>query len=149
MLTVEEDRMLYRHQQDYRVRFGDLDTYRHVNNKAFLSYVEDARVRYLVEVGGFSDHYGGRDGVMVVHVSIDYVSQIEPFERVRVLTRCARLGNKSFTLHHLVLAGAPAPDRVAAGAVTVFASVDMQSNRSCPNNPEMVARIRSYEPSPP
>lgn len=166
MSGEERDRTLYRHSQDYRVRFGDLDTYRHVNNKAFLAYVEDARVRYLVEVGGFSDHYGGRDGVMVVHVSIDYVSQINPFERVRVLTRCDRVGGKSFTLHHLVLAGPentpeetgtaapPAdlptpPDRLAATAVTVFASVDMRTGRSCPNKPEMIARITAYEPRPP
>ena len=165
---VSRDPAWYRHAERYRVRFSDLDTYRHVNNKAFLGYVEDARVRYLVEVGGFDQHYQGEGGIMVVHVSIDYVSQINFFEEVRVLTRCSRLGNRSFTLHHLVLAGPEAPDRpagdatnradqvdrpagdspgrVAATATTVFASVDMTAGRSRPNDPEMVARIREYEP---
>lgn len=176
--TITRDRTAYRHSQTYRVRFGDLDTYRHVNNKAFLGYVEDARVRYLVEVGGFSTHYDGGDGIMVVHVSIDYMSQVNAFEQVRVLTRCARLGNRSFTLHHLVLAGpepttsresavqepasqepadrappgrAPGgePERVAAVATTIFASVSMETGRSQPNRPAMIAGIRAWEPLPP
>jgi YbgC/YbaW family acyl-CoA thioester hydrolase len=120
----------YRHVQTYRVRYADLDTYRHVNNKAFLSYVEDARVHYLMDGAGFSHHQDDTNGVMVVHAGIDYLSQIQPFETVRVYTRTARIGGKSITLHHLIVAepghtpssgstsapGATAAPRVAATA---------------------------------
>ena len=82
---------------------------------------------------------------MVVHVSIDYLSQIGPFEEVEVLTRCARIGGKSVTLHHLVLVG----DRPAATAVTVFASVDLTTGSSRPNDREMVAAISAWEPELP
>lgn len=153
---VSTDRSEYRHMQEYRVRYDDLDTYRHVNNKAFLSYVEDARVRYLVDAAGFSHHHHDTDGVMVVHASIDYRAQIHPFETVRVYTRTARIGDKSITLHHLITAG-PARHmdltdagitehvRTAATSTTVLASVNMKENRSQNNSPAMVETIRAYE----
>lgn len=154
----------YRHIQTYRVRYADLDTYRHVNNKAFLSYVEDARVHYLMEGAGFSHHHDDTNGVMVVHAGIDYLSQIQPFETVHVYTRTARIGGKSITLHHLIVAEPaahlPSPDsangsqdtpssRVAATSTTVLASVDLQTNTARPNAKEMVDHIREYEKIPP
>ncbi|MFP4152750.1 MAG: acyl-CoA thioesterase [Alkalispirochaeta sp.] len=110
-LPVSRDRSEFRHRMRYSVRYDDLDTYRHVNNKAFLSYIEDARVRYLVDAGGFRHHQnrdtGETDGVMLVHSSIDYLAQIHPFETVDVFTRTARVGRSSITLHHLLIAHSP------------------------------------------
>jgi len=125
-LPVSHDRTEYRHHMQYSVRYDDLDTYRHVNNKAFLSYIEDARVRYLVDAGGFRHHEdddirqggdgrggsgtGTAAGIMVVHSSIDYLAQIHPFETVDVYTRTGRVGRSSITLHHLLIARSPARD---------------------------------------
>ncbi|MFW5643994.1 MAG: acyl-CoA thioesterase [Alkalispirochaeta sp.] len=112
-LPVSRDRSEFHHCIRYSVRYDDLDTYRHVNNKAFLSYIEDARVRYLVDAGGFRHHQdrdtGETDGVMLVHSSIDYLAQIHPFETVDVFTRTARVGRSSITLHHLLIAHSPSP----------------------------------------
>ncbi len=52
--VVSRDPGRYRHHRHYSVRFGDLDLYRHVNNKAYLGWIEDARVRYLLDAGQFS-----------------------------------------------------------------------------------------------
>jgi acyl-CoA thioester hydrolase len=141
----------YHHVQEYRVRYEDLNTYRHVNNKAFLSYVEDARVRYLIDAAGFSHHHDDTNGVMVVHSSIDYHAQIFPFETVRVHTRTARIGVKSFTLHHVITAGPGATElfRVAATSTTVLASVNLKEQRSQENSPAMVATIGAYEKGTP
>jgi acyl-CoA thioester hydrolase len=159
--TISLSRADYRHGEHYRVRYSDLDTYRHVNNKSFLTYVEDARVCYLVDVAGFTHHHEGGAGIMVVHVSIDYLSQINAFEQVEVLTRCARIGTRSFTLHHLLLAGAvgdraasgtatvdtagESSSRLAAKVTTVFATVDIQAGRSRDNDPGAMERIAAYE----
>ena len=35
-----------------RVRFGDLDAMRHVNNVAYLTFFEDARIQYLTRLLG-------------------------------------------------------------------------------------------------
>ena len=145
---VETSPENYRHVQTYRVRYGDLDTYRHVNNKAFLTFVEDARVHYLIDAAGFTHHQDEREGVMVVHASIDYMAQIHPFEHVRVYTRTALIGEKSITLHHLIMAG-PQEPRVAAVSVTVLASVDLKTNSSRTNSPAMINAITTFEKLPP
>ncbi|MFW5695925.1 MAG: acyl-CoA thioesterase [Alkalispirochaeta sp.] len=161
----------YRHRQTYRVRYDDLDTYRHVNNKSFLTYIEDARVYYLMDAAGFRHHHDQQHGVMVVHAAIDYLSQIHPFEEVTVYTRCARIGTKSITLHHLLQVERPATasgidrsaeaapastgqrsdtaPRPAAVSTTIFAAVDMQSGRSTPVSQEMIDHINGWEYTPP
>ena len=40
----------YRHRTSLEVRFRDIDAFGHVNNAVFLSYVEQARIRYLLDV---------------------------------------------------------------------------------------------------
>jgi acyl-CoA thioester hydrolase len=40
----------YRHRTTLQVRFRDIDAFKHVNNAVFFSYVEQARIRYLLDV---------------------------------------------------------------------------------------------------
>ncbi len=164
---ISTDPADYRHAETYRVRYADLDTYRHVNNKSFLTYVEDARVLYLVAGAGFRHHHEEQHGIMVVHAAIDYLAQIHAFEEVTVYTRCARIGTKSVTLHHLLQVERPAttggsdasgdaapaskgrrpdaPPRRAAVSTTIFATVDMQTGSSMAVPQEMIDHITEYE----
>lgn len=164
---ISTDPADYRHAETYRVRYADLDTYRHVNNKSFLTYVEDARVLYLVAGAGFRHHHDQQHGVMVVHAAIDYLAQIHAFEEVTVYTRCARIGTKSVTLHHLLQVERPAttggsdpsgdaapaskgrrpdaPPRRAAVSTTIFAAVDMQTGDSMAVPQQMIDHIIEYE----
>lgn len=145
-LSVDRNPRLYRHRREYDVRFSDLDIYHHVNNKAYLAWIEDARVRYLLEAAQFRRGMEeGPHGIMVVHVALDYISQVEAFQMVTILTRCTALGTRSFTLHHLV----QVEDRLAAAGETVFASMDRTTGTSRPNDREMVAAIRAWELCPP
>ena len=147
---VSTDAATYRHRQEYGVRYDDLDTYRHVNNKAFLTWIEDARVRYLIDAAGFRHHTSEDEGVMVVHAAIDYRSQVHAFETVTVHTRCARIGGRSITLHHLVTAsGEDGTARTAATSTTVMAAVDLTANTSMAVPDAVVDHIVGWEPTPP
>ena len=61
-----------RHVFDCHLRWGDMDAYGHVNNVAFLSYLEEARVDMLFVHA--RDHGAERlaEGVIVVRHEIDY-----------------------------------------------------------------------------
>ena len=139
----------YRHQETYRVRYDDLDTYRHVNNKAFLSFIEDARVRYMLDAAGFRHHYTGSIGAMIVHASIDYTSQIQALEEVTVLTRTARFGSSSVTLHHLLLSGesgsAPETKRVSAVSTSVVVTMDLEANSPIHTPEDLVHKVGEWE----
>ena len=46
-----------------QLRFSDIDSYAHVNNVAFLSYLETARVRLHESPSGISTNDGGQPSV--------------------------------------------------------------------------------------
>ena len=83
-----------------QVRFRDLDPMGHVNNAVFLTYIEQARVTYLAEVGAAS---GLEDMNMVVaRVEIDFKAPVRLGQDVEISVRATRFGTKSFDLDYVL-----------------------------------------------
>jgi acyl-CoA thioester hydrolase len=109
-----------------RVRFRDLDALGHVNNAVFLTYIESARIAYLLDLGVAS---GVEDlGIIVARVEIDFRSPLELGEEVEITVRASRFGTKSFDLEHELRAGG----RVVAEAKTVCVGYDYGSGETVP-----------------
>jgi acyl-CoA thioester hydrolase len=89
----------YRFLHPIEVRYGDLDPQGHVNNAKFLTYFEQARVRYWTEVGLFSiDQSFMEIGVIVADIHIRYKEPVKwgvPLKLVHTMAR-----HKSLTLEH-------------------------------------------------
>jgi acyl-CoA thioester hydrolase len=101
-----------------RVRFRDLDALGHVNNAVFLTYIESARIAYLLDLGVAS---GVEDlGIIVARVEIDFRSPLELGEEVEITVQASRFGTKSFDLEHELRAGG----RLVAEAKTVCVGYD-------------------------
>ena len=84
------------------VRYGDLDPQGHVNNAAFLTYLEHARVNYIRHL----DLWDGKSflsiGFILARVELDYKAPILMTDLVEVGVRTSRLGNKSLDMEYLV-----------------------------------------------
>ena len=84
------------------VRYGDLDPQGHVNNAAFLTYLEHARVNYIRHL----DLWDGKSfleiGFILARVELDYKAPILMTDKVEVGVRTSRLGNKSLDMEYLV-----------------------------------------------
>src|SRR5688500_20283980 len=93
-----------RHPTTLQVRFRDIDGFGHVNNAVFFSYVELARIRYLLDVlqpeTGF-EHLP----LILARVELDYRSPIMFGDVVAVDTRVDRIDRSSFVLSHRMKAG--------------------------------------------
>lgn len=80
---------------DCRVRWADLDSYRHVNNVKFFDYLSQARLELLTTAGPL----GPGEPWVVVRQDIDYKMPIdfrrEPYQ---VRTAVVRVGNSSVEL---------------------------------------------------
>lgn len=74
------------------VRFSDLDTLKHVNNAAYLTYDEIARGHYLRRVGAAID--GGN--FVMARAEVDYIQPILFGQQVEIALRVESVGNKSF-----------------------------------------------------
>ena len=88
----------YRFYHPIEVRYGDLDPQGHVNNAKHLTYFEQARVAYMIELGLFtSDQSFMEIGVILADLHITYLAPVYFGQSIRVGVHPARLGNKSMT----------------------------------------------------
>jgi acyl-CoA thioester hydrolase len=108
------------------VRFGDVDAKGHVNNAVYLTYMESARIAFLLHLGAVT----GLDdlGFIVARVEIDFRSPLSFGEEVEVGVRASRFGTKSFDLEYELHAGG----RVVAHAKSVCVGYDYASRETVP-----------------
>lgn len=90
----------YRFYYPLQVRYADLDPQWHVNNANFLSYLEQARVGYLLELGLFDGKSFFDIGLIVADIHVAYRAPIDLLQRIRIGVRTQRLGTKSLTLQY-------------------------------------------------
>jgi acyl-CoA thioester hydrolase len=102
-----------------RVRFRDLDSLDHVNNAVFLTYLEEARIGYLVPHGAEAAN------MILARVEIDFRAPLREGDEIEIGVRPSKVGTKSFELEYEIRRG----DTVAAQAKTVLVSYDYSNGR--------------------
>lgn len=135
----------YRHRTRLEVRFRDIDAFRHVNNAAFVTYLEQARIRYLIDtlhIEAFQDM-----PVILAAIDVDYRAPIAFEMGVVVDSRVDWVGRTSFSLSHRMTAGlgAEADTRLVAEAQTVLVAYDYEAERPIPVPAEWRAAFEAYE----
>jgi acyl-CoA thioester hydrolase len=84
------------------VRYSDLDPQWHVNHARILTFIEQARFNYLLNLGLFNGNNFLQLSLIVADVHVAYKAPILPGEPVRVGTRISRIGNKSLVFEDQV-----------------------------------------------
>jgi acyl-CoA thioester hydrolase len=130
----------YRYSRAQEVAFRDLDGLGVVNNAVYLTYIETARLGYMVEVLGIRSL--DEVGVIVAKVDIDFRSPARLLETLDVGARIARLGTKSLDMEHEVRG---ADGRLVAQAETVLVSFDYEQGAPVSIPDEWRQRIETYE----
>jgi acyl-CoA thioester hydrolase len=113
-----------------RVRFGDLDAMRHVNNVAFLAFFEDARIQYLRELLGDDPITRGEFGFIFAECKVNYRAPAFFDEEIRTCVRPAEIRRSSvrlaFAMH------AVGDERLLAEGYGVLVGYDYAAGRSMP-----------------
>ena len=86
----------FRFYHPIEVRYGDLDPQEHVNNARYLTYIEQARIAYIRELGLWDGKSFQDIGIILAEARVTFKSPILWGQTVRVGVRVSRLGNKSF-----------------------------------------------------
>lgn len=116
----------FRHRTRIEVRFRDIDAFGHVNNAVFFSYLEQARIRYLLDALE-EPRFDGLP-LILARVELDYRAPMLFGEPVEIGTRVDWIGRSSFGMSHELLAA----DHLAAEASTVLVSYDYERSRPMP-----------------
>lgn len=86
------------------VRYGDLDPQGHVNNAKYLTYFEQARIYYLIQLGLFSKDQSFMEvGVIVADIHITFHSTTHYGDEIKVGVKTTKIGNKSLTVEQCVM----------------------------------------------
>ena len=116
-----------KHHCQIKTRWGDLDAFGHVNNAAYLVYLQEARL-------DFTWYARKAEGpiplaMVVARAEIDFVAGIYDGDKILDVTIwVGRVGNASFTLKYEISEG----EKVYARAETVQVCVDEKTHESKP-----------------
>ena len=134
----------YRFYHPIEVRYGDLDPQGHVNNAKHLTYFEQARIHYMIELGLFTrDQSFMQIGVIVADVHITYLQPIHFGQNIKVGVHAARLGSKSMTWEQNVIDGDTGRE-LARGEV-IIVTYDYKDEKTIPVPQEWRERITAFE----
>ncbi len=96
--TPPRIRASYHHWTTVSIRYCDQDPIGHINNTAMAAYIEQARVALLYPV--LREVAGPHYELVIARLVIEYLKELSFPGNIEVGTRIARIGGKSFLLHH-------------------------------------------------
>jgi acyl-CoA thioester hydrolase len=126
------------------VRYGDLDPQGHVNNAKHLTYFEQARISYFIELGLFTKDQSFMDiGVILADVRITYLAPIYFWQNIKVGVHISKLGNKSMTWEQNIL-NADTGQELAKGDV-IMVAYDYRAEKTMSIPQEWREKITQFE----
>lgn len=118
------------------VRFSELDPLNHVNNAAYLSWFETARIGYIMEYGLTGMTHTDADPQIVVRRQVvDYLKPIFFGETYVTAMRTTRIKPSSLTMEYGVFVGT----EVRATGETVIVSLSQDGRARQPWRTEAIA----------
>ncbi len=112
------------------IRFGDLDAQRHVNNARYFTFLEEARVQYLKNLGLWDGTDFDEIGIILLETTCTFKAPIRYEHKVRAGVKMIKLGNKSMELLHS-LEDAETGDTFATGR-SILVAYDYAAETSIP-----------------
>lgn len=111
-----------------KIRFRDLDTFGHVNNAVYFTFMEMARVDYFTQIGLLRPGAFPSPFFIIAEASCQFKAPIDMDTSLVVQTRVSRLGNSSFDMEYRFVH--QADDVVLATGRTVLVTFDYAAGRS-------------------
>jgi acyl-CoA thioester hydrolase len=125
-----------------RVRFGDLDAMRHLNNVVFLRYFETARIDYMRTLVPTADPIHPESdgmGLIFAECHIAYRSPVRIDEEVVIACTIGEIRRSSFRMDFDMRVG----ERVAAEGYGWLVGFDYESGRAQPLQDELRERLEA------
>jgi len=115
--------------KDIEISWGDMDAFGHVNNAAYLRYMEDARISWLNSLDEALESDG--HGPAVVNININFRRELRFPTTIRVSLNISQASEKR-VLNQYVIADRDNPEAVFADAELTLVWIDRKTRRSMP-----------------
>jgi acyl-CoA thioester hydrolase len=129
------------HETIISIRWGDMDSYRHINNTVYFRYMEQARIEWITSLG-FSCTVE-KEAMIMVNGFCNFYKQVSFPASLRVSTFVGQIGNSTVdllnTMELIETNTDQEPVLCAAGGATMV-WVDLEKNKSMPW-PESILKV--------
>ncbi len=126
------------------VRYGDLDPQGHLNNAKFLTYFEQARIRYFEELGLIQKDLSFMEiGMIIADIHIKYRAPVYLGAAVKVGVKTEAIGGKSITLRETVEDSSTG--QLYADGTVVVVTYDYRTHQTVPVSREWREVLMGYE----
>ena len=130
-----------KHKFKCQVRWGDLDAFMHVNNAAYLTYIQEARVDFTVYSRQRANLQPVLIEMVVAHADIDYINPIyDAGIEIDIAVWVSKIGKSSFVLQYEL----SKDGKIYAKAKTVQVTVSMETKTSRPVNEQEREFLSKY-----
>lgn len=134
----------FKHKIKIKVRFSDLDAMQHVNNSAYLTYLEEARIDYFNNL--FNRKKDSLDFTAVIaRIEIDYINPIYWGDDIEVYTCVSDVGNKSITMSHIIAKRKGSELITIAESITRLVYYNYRTHSSMIIPEDVKNQIRNFE----
>ncbi len=125
------------------IRWGDMDSFGHVNNAVYFTFCESARIAYFDAVGVEAARVPPSHGPVLAQASLNFRSQVRYPASLEACARATRIGNRSFSLDYAIFD--QSDQTIVAEGTSVIAWIDYAVGRSVPLPEVLIERIRGLE----
>ena len=134
----------FRFYHPIEVRYGDLDPQGHVNNAKHLTYFEQARIAYLMELGLFTKDQSFMEiGVILADIHITYLAPVYFGQNIKVGVHIVELRNKSMKWEQNIL-DVESGREIAKGEV-IMVTYDYRAGKTISIPQEWREKITQFE----
>jgi acyl-CoA thioester hydrolase len=131
----------FRHTLPIQLRFNDVDKFGHVNNTVYFSFYDLGKTEYFSSV--CPDVDWEKEGIVVVHIEVNFLSQIFGDDHIAVQTAVSEIGTKSFHLVQRVID--TDTQEVKCVCSSVMVAYDLVKHESMAMPDKWVDAICAYE----
>ncbi len=126
------------------VRYGDLDPQGHLNNAKYLTYFEQARVKYVQELGLFRKGQSFFEiGMIIADIHIVFHAPILWGTPIKVGAKITKMGKKSLVVLQNII-HAETGEIYASGEV-ISVTYDYHTEKTIPIPDKWREKINAYE----
>lgn len=86
----------------YIVRISDINYGNHVANSAVLNFFQDARIRYLKEIGDFEELNIGGCGIILPEANVKYRAEMFLADELKIGVCITKIGRSSLTMTYRI-----------------------------------------------
>ena len=111
------------------IRYDDMDTFGHVNNKAYLSYLEEARIDFHKKVFGWNGKL--EFNAVVAKIEINYFRPVFYGDVLYAYTKLSHLGTKSFEITTMFIVESPEKELIkVSDSKVVLVTIDLKTGKT-------------------